>query len=65
MVKNPPANAEDTSSVPGLGRSLGKGNGNHSSIHTWEILWPEDPGGLHPWGHKIVRHDLVTKQQHS
>ena len=32
MVKNPSANAEDTGSVPGLGRSLGKGNGNHSSI---------------------------------
>ena len=32
MVKNPSANAEDTSSVLGLGRSLGKGNGNQSSI---------------------------------
>ena len=31
MVKNPPANAgdaEDTGSVPGLGRSSGEGNGN-------------------------------------
>ena len=28
MVKNPPANAEDTSSIPGLGRSPGEGNGN-------------------------------------
>ena len=34
MVKNPPANAEDArdmSSIPGLGRSPGVGNGNHSS----------------------------------
>ena len=28
VVKNPPANAGDTSSVPGLGRSPGGGNGN-------------------------------------
>ena len=28
MVKNPPASAGDMSSVPGLGRSPGEGNGN-------------------------------------
>ena len=28
MVKNPPANAGDVSSIPGSGRSLGEGNGN-------------------------------------
>ena len=28
MVKNPPANAGDVGLIPGLGRSLGKGNGN-------------------------------------
>ena len=28
MVKNPSANAEDTGLIPGLGRSLGVGNGN-------------------------------------
>ena len=28
MVKNPPANAEDTGSTPGSGRSPGEGNGN-------------------------------------
>ena len=27
-AKNPPANAEDTGSVPGPGRSLGEGNDN-------------------------------------
>ena len=27
-VKNPPANAEDTGSIPGSGRSPGEGNGN-------------------------------------
>ena len=28
MVKNPPANAGDTGSIPGLGRSPGEANGN-------------------------------------
>ena len=28
LLKNPPANAGDTGSVPGLGRSPGEGNGN-------------------------------------
>ena len=28
VVKNPPANARDTASVSGLGRSPGEGNGN-------------------------------------
>ena len=27
-VKNPPANAGDTGSIPGSGRSPGEGNGN-------------------------------------
>ena len=27
-VKNPPANAEDMGSIPGLERSTGEGNGN-------------------------------------
>ena len=28
MGKNPPANAGDVGSIPGLGRSSGEGNGN-------------------------------------
>ena len=28
VVKNPPANAEDLGSAPGLGRSPGEGSGN-------------------------------------
>ena len=28
VVKNPPTNAEDAGSIPGLGRSPGEGNGN-------------------------------------
>ena len=34
MVKNPPANAGDTSSIPGLGRSPGEGNGN-PLLYSW------------------------------
>ena len=48
VVKNPPANAGDPRDVcliPGLGRSPGKGNGNHS-ILAWEIPWTEGLGGL-------------------
>ena len=36
-VRNPPNNAEDPGSVPGLGRSHGEGNGTHYSILAWEI----------------------------
>jgi len=27
VIKNPPVNAEEASSIPGLGRSSGEGNG--------------------------------------
>jgi len=35
VVKNPPANAGDSGSVPGLGRSPGEGNGN---LHQYSCL---------------------------
>ena len=50
VVKNPPANAGDMGSIPGSGRSLGEGNGTHSSILAWEIPWIEEPGGLQSMG---------------
>ena len=37
MVKNPPANAGDSGSIPGLGRSPGGGNGN-----TLQYCWLEN-----------------------
>ena len=53
MVKNLLANAGNADSIPGLERSPGEGNGNHSSILAWEIPWTEEPGGLYsPWDHK-------------
>ena len=30
-----------------LGRFPGEGNGNPLQCLTWEILWTEEPGGLH------------------
>ena len=39
-------NAGDQGSIPGSGRSPGKGNGHDSSILAWEIPRTEEPGGL-------------------
>ena len=41
MVKNPPANVGDSSSIPGLGRSLGEGNGNPFQYSCLETPWTE------------------------
>ena len=49
VVKNPPVNAgdpEDSSSIPGLRRSLGGGNDNPLQYSCLKISWTEDPGGL-------------------
>ena len=64
MVKNPPANAGDASSTPGLGRSLGEGKWQPTPV----VLPGKSHGqrslvGYSPWGRKRVRNDLVTKQQ--
>ena len=48
MVKNPPANAGDAGSmgsIPGLGRSLGEGNGN--PLHYSCLGNPMDRGAWH------------------
>ena len=45
-VKNLPANAGDMDSVPGWGKSSGKGNDNPLQWVAWEIPWIEKPGGL-------------------
>ena len=37
----------------------------HSSILAWRIPWPEEPGELQYMELQRVRHDWVTKQQHS
>ena len=76
MVKNPPANAEDTGLIPGLGSPPGGGNGNthqyscleeematRTSILAWEIPWSGDPGWLQSNG--VVKSDRVTEHTHT
>ena len=64
MVKYPPANASEAGSIPGLGRSLGEGNGRPFQYSC--LGHPLDRG---TWqapvlgGRKRVGHDLATKQQ--
>ena len=43
---------------------LEKEMASHSSTLAWKIPWTEEPGGLQSTGHRRVRDDLVTKQQH-
>ena len=61
VVKNPPANAGDTGSIPGLGRSSGEGNGNPLQYSCLEN--PIDKGALQATVHGVTRvgHDLATK----
>ena len=50
MVKNTPANAGDTGSIPGSGRSPEEGNGNSLQYSSWENLWTDESGGLQSMG---------------
>ena len=54
VVKNPPANAGDLGSTPGLGRSPGKGNDNPLQDSCLEIPWTEEPGRLQSMGPQRV-----------
>ena len=62
VVKNLPASAGDTGSIPGLGRSPGIGNATHSSILAWKIPWTEESGGLQSMVSQKFGHNLATKQ---
>ena len=50
VVKNLLADAGDTGSIPGLGRSPGEENSNPFQNLAWEIPWTEEPGGLQSVG---------------
>ena len=56
--KESACSAGDTDSIPGLGRSPGEGNGNHSSILAWRIPW-KTLVGYSPW----VLKELDTAKQ--
>ena len=62
-VKNLPARAGDTGSIPESGSSLEKEMATHSSILAWEIPWTEELGGLQSMGSQRVGQELVAKQQ--
>ena len=69
MVKNPPASSGDTrdwGSIPGLGRSVGGGSGNHLQYSCLENPMDRGAGvrgevggvgGYDPWGCKELRYD--------
>ena len=57
MVKNPPADTEDVSSIPGLGRSPEGAYGNPLQYSYLEIPRTEAPGGLQSTGSQRVGHD--------
>ena len=37
----------------------------HPSTIAWKISWTEEPAGLQLRGSKTVRHDSVTRRQHT
>jgi len=51
-VKNLPAMQEMWVQCPGWENSPEKEMATHSSILAWRIPWTEEPGRLHPQGHK-------------
>ena len=57
VVKNLPANAGDTRSIPGSGEPLEEGMATHSSILARRIPWTEEPGGLQSIGLHRGGHD--------
>ena len=64
MVKNPPASAGDTESIPGSGRSQEEEMATHSSVLAWEIPWTESQVGYSLWGHKESDTTEVTSHTH-
>ena len=55
--KESACSAGDPGLTPGLGRSPGEGNGNHSSVLAWKIPWTEEPGVLQSTELQRVGHD--------
>ena len=51
------SNEGDLGSIPGSGRYLGEGNGNHFSTIAWKTPWMEEPDRLQSVGSQTVGHD--------
>ena len=57
LVKNLTDNSGNTREaalIPELGTFPGEGNGNPFQYACLETSWTEEPGGLSPWGHKVI-----------
>ena len=52
LLKNPPSVWEIWVRSLGWEDPLEKGMAAHSHMLAWRMPWTEEPGGLHPWGHK-------------
>ena len=63
VVKNPPANAGDLSSVPGLGRPPEVGNSHLLQYSSLEISWTKESSGLH--GVSGVRYSWAHTHTHT
>ena len=60
VVKNLPANAGDTGSIPGSGSSPGEGNGNPLQYLAWEIPRTEHLAGYTVQG--VAKHSTGSNQ---
>ena len=60
VVKNPPANAGDTGSIPGSGSSPGKGNGN--PLHYSCLENPMDRGAWRATVQGVTKDSDTTEQ---
>ena len=60
VVKKPPANAGDASSIPGSGRSPGEGNGNPLRYSCLENS--TDRGGWWATAHGVAKESDTTQQ---
>ena len=66
MVKNLPTVQETQIQSLGWEDPIEKGMATHSSILTWSIPWTEEPGSLHPWGHKeLDTTERLSTAQHT
>ena len=60
IVKNLSAMQETQVRSLGGEDPLGKEMATQSSILAWRSPWAEEPGGVHPWGCKLWRHNKLS-----
>ena len=60
-VKASTYKAGDPGSIPGLGRSLGEGNGNPLQYSCLKNPWTEEPGRLWSTGSQRIGHDCAGR----